>query len=225
MPENWGYLAARLAIYGAALVLAGQSARGQNCVNPPVPTITSSQVPTDVCAGLPPGNPIQFFDDYSWRTFIAMVWPVAAGQRGQPDNSKNLAATGSRVFETYKSVWEVFHNDGSSPAAWNIYDPAKFNACSAAVSFGDIVLASFSKFSDLGQAGFGNLVGPLVAQNTTYVRFATGFNEIEFNQILSSQLYLRSNLPSSPNSLTFQNGALDVKSAWILMNQIPHPER
>ncbi len=43
------------------------SAQGQ-CPNPPVPTITSSEIPTDVCI---PANfnalPIDFFDDYSWR--------------------------------------------------------------------------------------------------------------------------------------------------------------
>lgn len=177
-------------------------------------------------AGFPGNqNPIQFFDDYSWRALIAVVWPAAAGQRGQPDKSKTVASAGPRVFETYKSGWEIFHNDGSSPSPWNVYDAARFNACNGAVSFGDVVLASFSKFSDLGQAGFGNLVGPLVAQNTTYVRYLTGFNEIEFSQILSRQLYLRSNIPSRPNSLTLPNGSLDVKSAWILMKTIPHPER
>src|SRR5438270_2689566 len=103
MPNKWNYFGVRRAIYGFVLVLLGQCARAQNCPNPPVPTITSSQVPSDVCVpqGFS-GNPIQFFDDYSWRTFIAMVWPVAVGQRGQPDNSKTVAASGTRVFETYK---------------------------------------------------------------------------------------------------------------------------
>jgi hypothetical protein len=212
----------------AALLGVAPFVYAQPCPNPPVPTIASSQVPVDVC--IPqnfPGNqnPIQFFDDYSWRSFIAMVWPVEMDHRGQPDNSKTVADTGPRVFETFKSVWEIFHNDGSSPSAWNTYDAARFNACNATVSFGDVVLASFSKFSDLGQAGFGSLVGPLVAQNTTYVRYLTGFNEIEFSQILNSQLYLRSNVPQPPASLTFKNEALDVKSAWILMKDIPNPER
>ena len=234
MAKKWRYLGVRLGVFVAAMVFVGQSARGQNCANPPVPTITSPQVPTDVCVpqGFS-GNPIQFFDDYSWRTFIAMVWPVAAGQRGQPDTTKTVASPGpllssrmdGRVFETFKSVWETFHNDGSTPAAWNVYDAAKFNACSATASFGDIILSSFSKFSDLGQAGVGSLVGPLVAQNTTYVRYAAGFNETEFTQILGDQLYLRRNLPTPPNSLTFKNGSVDVKAAWILMDGIPHPER
>jgi hypothetical protein len=202
---------------------ATDTALAQTCPNPPVPTITSSQVPSDVC--IPQGfggNPITFFDDYSWRTFIAMVWPVANGQRGHPDTSKTVAAAGPRVFETFKSIWEVFHNDGSAPGDWNTYDPPQFNACGASVAFGDVVIASFSKFSDIGQAGNGTLVGPLVAQNRTYVRYMTGFDEIEFNQIKSGSLYLRSKLPMTG---PFNNGAVDVKSAWIDMRNVQHPER
>jgi len=206
------------------ITLCAGVAHGQTpCPNPPAPSITSSQVPSDVC--IPDGfagNPIQFFDDYSWRAFIALVWPVANGQRGHPDTSKTVADAGPRVFETYKSVWEIFHNDGSAPGPWNGYDAPQFNACNANIAFGDVVIASFSKFSDLGQAGNGILVGPLVAQNRTYVRYLTGFNEIEFNQIANGKLYLRQNIPMSG---PFQNSALDVKSAWILMTGVAHPER
>lgn len=84
-----------------------------------------------------------------------------------------------------------------------------------------MVLASFSKFANLGEAGFGDLVGPLVAQNNTYVRYLTGFNQIEFQDVLDRKLYLRSNL----TSVTLPNGSIDVKSAWIDMTNIQHPER
>jgi len=213
------------AICAVILLMPVGSAYSQNCPSSPVPTITSSQIPADVCIPQSfPDNalPIEFFDDYSWRSFIAVVWPAANGQRGRPDTSKSVTDSGPRVFETFKFIWETFHNDGSAPAAWNTYDSAHFNACNVVASFGNLILGSFSKFSDLGQAGVGSLVGPLVAQNRTYVRFTTGFNEIEFNQILNGKLYLRSNLPMAA---PFQDGALDVKSAWILMTNISHPER
>jgi len=201
-----------------------QTAEAQpNCANPPVASITSSQVPADVCVSNGfAGNPIQFFDDYSWKSFVALIWPAQAGSRGKADVSKSVSDSGPRVFETYKNLSEMFHQDGSPPSPWNQFDPPAFNACAVQAKFGDLILASFSKFSDLGQAGFGTLIGPLVAQNTTYVRYMTGFNEIEFNQIVSGQWYLRSKLPSA---LTFAVGALDVKSAWIDMTNIQHPER
>jgi hypothetical protein len=211
-----------------AFLSIASTARANNCPKSPTPTITSALPPSDVCVpdSFPKDqNPIRFFDDYSWRIFIAMVWPAALGQRGHPDVGSSMSGPGPRVFETLKPVWEIFHSDGSAPAAWNVYDAPIFNACKATVSFGGVVLASFSKFSDLGEAGLGNLVGPLVAQNVTYVRYLTGINEIEFDQIQKDQLYLRKNIPQSPNHLTFQDGALDVKSSWILMSGVPHPER
>jgi hypothetical protein len=211
----------------AALIMAFEHpGRGQSlCPNSP-PVTLSPAMPADVCvpAGFA-GNPIAFFDDYSWRSFVAAVWPALKGQRGVADHSQGIGVSGVRVFETYKGLLEVFHGDGTAPSAWNSFDKPTYNPCSQSIGFGDLVLASFTKFSDLGQAGFGNLLGPLVAQNTAYVRYLTAYNEIEFNDIASRQLYLRKNLPAAPQSLTLPVGSVDVKSAWIPMANVPHPER
>lgn len=224
-------IAAVACFAGALLIITGSGSTALNkpqdtCPNPPSVVITSPQVPADVC--IPDGfsgNPIQFFDDFSWRSFIALVWPAQQGQRGTPDTAQTINGPGPRVFETYKSSWEIFHKDGSPPAAWNTYDAAQFNACNQSVQFGDLVLASFSKFADIGQADFGTLVGPLVAQNMTYTRYLTTFNQTEFDQINNNRWYLRANLGTSANPIVFQNGAIDVKSAWIDMTNISHPER
>jgi hypothetical protein len=193
----------------------------------------SPQAPSDVnipttCSG----NPIAFFDDFSWRSFISMIWPVQQGMRGVPDPTKDVGpVSGPLVFETLKADWEVFQPspDGTSPppapSPWESYSGQ--NPCSdfgvKNAGFGDLVLAAFTKFGNLGEAGFGNLVGPLPAQNGTYTRYFTAFNQTEFNQILGQQLYLRSKLPSS--GVTFQDGALDIKAAWIDMTNVQHPER
>src|SRR5258706_1603216 len=106
-----------IAFYAAAL-----TACAATCPNPPRPTV-SSQVPADVCIPDPfTGLTINFFDDYSWRAFTAMAWPAARGHRGTPDNSRAIDAPGPRVFETYKSLWEAFHEDGSGPTVtFNYY--------------------------------------------------------------------------------------------------------
>jgi hypothetical protein len=198
-------------------VVLTREARAQ-CPNPPVVVTNAQQPPADVC--IPSGFgglPIQFFDDFSWRTFIALVWPAKAGQRGVPDTSKTVGAPGARVFETYKALAEIFrNNDSDTPRAdWNAFDPPNLNACNVQTGFDDMVLASFSKFSNLGQAGFGNLVGPLIAQNRTYVRFLTGFNRLEFEAIQAGKWFLKANIPAA--GVTFPNGSIDVKSAWIDM--------
>lgn len=204
------------------ITLAGGSNAPAKAPNPrPTPVINSPQVPSDVA--IPddfPGdqNPIAFFDDFSWRSFIALVWPALKDQRGKPDTNPKttVGSPGPRVFETYKSLWELFHPDGSAPADWTTFESKQFNPCGVETSWGDLTLGSFSKFGDLGQAGVGSLIGPLVAQpkdHPSYVRFLTGFNEVEFRFILNptgatpaKPLYLRANLEAA-TPLTFPNGA------------------
>jgi len=223
--------AERSAVESATTAITNSTlAQTQPCPAPapgsPVAVITSPLIPEDVC--IPPNfpqnqNPIQFFDDYSWRAFVAVVWPAKVGQRGTPDDAKHVGDTsGPLVFETLKQDWELFQQNGAAPSPkWA--DFGKSPCSNVTVGFTDVVLASFSKFGNLGEAGFGNLVHALPAQNGTWVRYATAFNDVEFSQIVSDKLYLRSNLPSA--GLTFSNGSLDIKSAWIEMTNVPHPER
>jgi hypothetical protein len=193
----------------------------------PTPVVNSSAVPADVMIPTgSSGNPIAAFDDYSWRAFLAMVWPAKPAVRGVPDTTKTVNdLVIPRVFETYKSVTEVFHPDGSPPTPWDQFDLPKYNPCSLQMAWGDLTLGSFNKFGDANLAGFGNLVGPLIAQNTTYTRYLTAYNQIEFNNILKNQWFLQSKLPAPPAAITFDDGALDVKSAWVDMTGNPHPER
>lgn len=215
-------------VLAACLLHSGRAVSAQPaCPNPPVPSITGSSVPVDVCipSNFPStANPIDFFDDFSWRAFIAMVWPAKNGARGEADPALTLNSPGPRVFETFKAQWEVFHTDGSAPADWNVYDSS--NACNTTPAFGGLVLASFSKFSDLGMAGAGTLLGALAAQNKTYVRYLTGMSKLEFDKIKSEQLYIRKNLPAFGKVITpFKDGSIDVKSAWMEMDGVANPER
>jgi hypothetical protein len=204
-----------------------QTFAAQSCPNNPTPVVDSPQPPDDVCIPTRfPGNPIAFFDDYSWRTFLAMVWPAAQGQRGAPDTGKPVGTvSGPLVFETFKADWEVFQPNGHAPSEWSQFGGVPSNPCQRDVpspGSDDLILASISKFQNLGEAGFGNLVGPIVAQNKTYVRYMTSFNKIEFDQILNGQWFLQKGLQ---NGVTFTDGSIDVKTSWIDMTNVPHRER
>jgi hypothetical protein len=152
-----------------------------------------------------------------------MVWPAAPGRRGVPDAGKTAADPGPRVFETYKSLWEVFHDDGTPPTAnYNDYDTAANNACSVNPEFGDIVLASRAPYGDIGQSGVGVFTGPLVAQNGRYVRYQTLYNQPAYDFIVRNKYYLRASLPQSDSSarvpaMQFPNGSLALKAAWVDM--------
>jgi hypothetical protein len=208
------------------------------CPNPAPVTIappnlnapSATLVPLDVCtpSQVPGGNPIAYFDDYSWKAFIALVWPAMSGQRGIPDPAQSLSkADATLVFETYKADWETFQPNGARPTPWNETAAASI-PCSNAKP-GDFVLSSFTKFGNIGEAGIGNLVSVLVAQNGTFVRYLAAYNEVEFTAIRSNNWYLAANLPdnqpSPANPITFSSGSLNVKSSWIDMTNIPHPER
>jgi hypothetical protein len=202
----------------------------KSCPSPipeqPVASV-SMNLPADVCIPTGFGGlPIDFFDDFSWQSFLALVWPAQGGQRGVPDSEKDLGRDApSVVFETFKADWEVFRPRGDAPAAWLEASPD--NPCNLPTpQASDFLLASFSKFGNLGQAGFGALVGPVPAQNRTYTRYLTSFNKVEFDTILDKKLYLQDNLKNLVfSSDQAKNNPIDVKSSWIDMTGIAHPER
>jgi hypothetical protein len=202
----------------------------------PPPDITApaaTLVPDDACIPtvlVNPPVPLEYFDDYSWRAFIALVWPALKGQRGVPDPSLPITTVGvPLVFETYKADWETFQPNGAAPSEFNSNDsfwtsnPSQ-SPCSQAKP-GDFLLAPIAKFGNVGLAGTGDLVAVLIAQNGTFVRYLAAYNQVEFNQILRNQYYLKAKLPPAGPPIVFQNGSIDIKSAWIDMTNVPNPQR
>lgn len=148
---------------GAAAPPLGAEAQSAKLACPTKPNpVISPQMPADVC--IPDGFPgiaLDYFDDYSWQAFVSLAWPAAPGKRGLAAASKGSAATGPRVFETYKPLWEIFHADGSAPVpAFNACDAAAANPCGAPSRFGDVTIGSATGIDDTGQAGIGVLDPP-----------------------------------------------------------------
>ncbi len=197
------------------------------CAAKPAPTI-SAVIPEDVC--IPDGFKdvaVEPFDDYSWRTFVALVWPAQVNRRGVAA-SKHITAPGPRVFETYKALWEIFRSDGAAPVSeFDRAGAASANPCGIAAAVGDVIIGSDSGIDDIGQAGIGVLDPPLVAQNGRYVRTLTLFNRRAFDHIVSHRYYLRSALPAIPSPrpdrpvLEFPVGSIAVKTAWLDVAGLP----
>ena len=59
------------------------------------------------------------FDDYAWRMFIAMNWPVTPGQRGLPDCSKPIGSGDDVVWTSYRFTGEIFLKGAVDPGPWN----------------------------------------------------------------------------------------------------------
>lgn len=211
--------------------LAGPAAAPQ-ATPPPCPATpaaaVTSDLPADVC--IPDGFPgiaVEYFDDYSWRAFLSLVWPAAQGRRGAAAGDASLAAPGPRVFETFKPLWETFHRDGSAPSGFDRYEAARHNPCGVDAAFGDVTIGSATGIDDIGQAGIGVLDPPIVAQNGRYVRTLTLFNRQLFDHVVSRRLYLRSALPAVPTPrpdrpvVDFPIGAVAVKTAWVDVTGLP----
>lgn len=171
-------------------------------------------------------DPFPAFSNFGWRAFIALNWPALTGaaDRGQPDRSKSLGDPGPRVWETFKSRYEVFQRDSDGraliPSKWSSYEGK--NPCGAGIDNRTKTLSSFSEFADFNQANFklGELGNPLVAKNRTYTRYEVRINREEFNSIVDHKWYVRGNLPSAQKPGRFAAGSIEVKAAWrILTNQ------
>jgi hypothetical protein len=230
---------------GMILLLLCSSAWAAPCP-PPAASISSSMLPDDVSNQvLQCDNGIVFFDDFSWRSFVALIWPAANGQRGVPDTSKtNFPVDGPLVFETYKADWESFPpptspNPPPAPSPWSSF-AGTANPCGSSVNvgWGDVVLGSYTKFGNLGLADFGpSFVGPVIssgfaqsAAHQHYLNFQASYNKTEHDQIIANKWYLQSKL----GNVTFcskgatvggqqcpAENSVDLKSAWMDMEGVP----
>ena len=223
-------LAAAVIIFGGETSGLGAIPAAENsCPVETSPTVSSPEIPTDVC--IPDGFtavPMDFFDDYSWRLFVAEIWPAADGRRGIGNARKRLGDDGPRVFETYRSLWEIFHRDGSAPSsAFDSYEASDHSPCGVTAGFSQLVLGSSTGIPDLRQAGNGSFEGPLAAQNGKYVRYLTLFNRVAFDHLVRNRLYLRSSLPSVPKPrpvmpvVDFPDGSIAIKTAWVDVAGLP----
>src|SRR3984893_4704789 len=187
----------------------------------PTPIVSPDPVP-DVPPTPSNVSPFPFFNDYSWRSFIALNWPAMTGaaNRGQPDRSKVFGdANGPRVWATWKSRYEIFQPGGALPSDWTSYDGK--NPCGVGFANDAVTLSSFTAFGDFNQAvtDLDRLGNPLVAQNRTYARYEVRVNQPEFNSIVDHKWYIRANLPSEATSVPFNNGSTEIKAAWRILTE------
>ena len=128
-------------------------------------TPAQSQLPPFVgCGGIRPTKPTitptfqvsngEFtnlgFECQMWHNFIYVNWPVMPGQRGVPNKQAKFSAPGPTVWESYKTIEQVFLPGAANPGPWDTVKPASTLAASLAarVSSGSLrVLKMDSKVS------------------------------------------------------------------------------
>ncbi len=190
----------------------------------PTPVI-ASRVPQEVAFG--PGvesaeTARPFFDYFSWQSFVALNWPAAIGADGRPirgipsaDSSVNISSAGPRVWESYKTDWELFRPGGVPPTVWSSYDlpTGSTNPCGNVAD--SKMLGMFTKMDSIIDGINQAFTGPLVDQSRNYVRYEIHINKPFYERVVSTKWYLasmQSKDPAKPNE--FPDGVIEIKAAW-----------
>ena len=166
-------------------------------------------------------------DNYAWRAFVALNWPSLTdpAHRVAPDRTKKPGDPGPRVWETFKSRYELFQNgpDGKpiAPQPWATYDAV--NPCGANVDGREKTIATFDPFMEFNQFGSTGPANPLVAQNRTYTRYETRINELHYSTLAQNGWSQGQNLPDYDNPLLMPAGSIAVKAAWRLLTAADTP--
>jgi hypothetical protein len=211
-----------LAIAAACAFVAPASALAEDVEPKIVPDAIQ-----DVASTKP--DPFPAFDNFGWRAFIALAWPAMGdpAHRGQPDRAKSLGDPGPRVWETFKSRYEIFQPgaDGRArtPAQWGSYAGA--NPCGPQADNKIKTLAAFRRFADFNQATIapGKMTGPLVAQNGAYTRYEVRFNKAEFDSIVDGKWFLNNRQPGVEQPAHFKIGSIGIKAAWRPLTEADSP--
>ena len=115
-------ISAMLALLLAAVVCAGTAQAQQ------LPPFHCGDIVPDPAKTSPKIEPIfrsnaglndAAFDCMMWQDFIYLNWPAMAGQRGVPNKAARFGASGPTVWETYKTVDEVFLPNAGDPGPWS----------------------------------------------------------------------------------------------------------
>jgi hypothetical protein len=155
------------------------------------------------------------FDQYSWQMFIALSWPAKSGQRGNPDCTQQPGAAGYTVWQTYKTVGEIFLPNATNPGPWNSPQIAR--------SFNIINIASLKNSAQVNavdQAVGGWLIDQ--AKNPTYYDISA--NETSYNYIVGNNFY-NADVVSKANNIQFPWGVIEIKSSWRILTSNDNASR
>jgi hypothetical protein len=174
-------------------------------------------------------DPYPTFDNFAWRAFLALNWPARprVDGRGEPDRGKTLSDSGPRVWETFKSSYELFQigPEGRpiAPSAFESFEGR--NPCGNAFDNQTKTLASFTPYAEFNQPGYaaGEFLNPLVARNRTYTRYEIRLNRPEYDAIAASGWSEGFNLPDAAHPADLPIGSIAVKASWRILTEADTP--
>ena len=237
-----------LIAFGAlALALTASPAQSQlppfvGCggINPTKPTITPTfQVSNGEFTNLG-------FECQMWQNFIYVNWPALPGQRGLPNTGARFGAPGPTVWETYKTIDQVFLPGAANPGPWDQAVPLAVLGSNLAsqVAAGRVryltmenkisrpVLANIARHAATNPEILNSITqaagGTLYDLSGRPVYYEVAMNRDEYEYIVENGLYDANKqiayaqttniiLPSGTTKYG-QYGSLEVKAAWKVLS-------
>jgi len=170
----------------------------------------------------PPHQPPQLAangDEYAWRLFAALNWPVDTRMRSA-NPSAAFGANQPVVWETWQNPADVFLDDGREPSPWISGEPQPPVAYERRFETGS--LKDLANPMHIVGGKMVPLLDPLAkAKRVTEIRM----NKIAFDYIRARELYNEDGqlqALAEGRRVSFPPGSTDIKASW---RPIPDAER
>jgi hypothetical protein len=178
---------------------------------PAAPTLPEANAVNAGC-NLPttaPGPTADFtaFANYSWLLFQAVNWPVGSS-RGVPDCRKPIGTNGTTVWESYKTVEQIFLPNAADPGPWN---DGKVGAMR--LTFRSKAPEQLPLEASIAQA----VGGWLIDQRGSPTYYHVAVNEASYDYVRSNNYY-NADVLNAASAISFRDGSLEVKGAWRIVN-------
>ncbi len=243
--------------FGATLfgLIAPSAARAQTPPPPSPPTFQCQEVPKKIDPDLPVLQPIfrsvtdlseNEFDCLAWQDFIYLMWPAKPNERGIPDPSRKIGASGPTVWESYRTADTVFLPEGRDPGPWQKPQLMATLQPSLAEQVASGAVRNLTMTSKVSREVLGTILqnaaafpppilngisqaggGTLYDLNGFPVYYEVAMDKVQYDYIHDHQLYnayrqavfARTNVISlTPGTLDVPLGAVEVKAAWKILS-------
>lgn len=156
-------------------------------------------------------------DEYAWRLFVALNWPVDLSTR-EPDHHARLGADRPVVWESWPSARELLKPDGSDPGRWR----ASRAPATPQQRFETMSLKELPNLRHIVGGVMVPVEDPIAsARRLTDIHFnRTSFEFIRARQLFNVNGQVRAY--ESGGSIRLPYGAVNVKAKW---RQIEERER
>jgi hypothetical protein len=172
-----------------------------------------------------------------WQMFFYLNWPVLNGKRGMPNPAAKFGTPGTTVWESFKTVGQVFLPNGAPPAPWdqNLMLGGQSSPLAAQVGSGSVrVLERTSKFSRDAVSGIAMVPnvdktflssieqafgGVLWDQQKRPVYYEIAMNKMQFDYIVSNKLYSEAGQATfiKTTNIALPVGSIELKAAWKIL--------